>query len=137
MKSESEVQQEIMMAAPYHSCILMRNNSGAFEDKDGRLVRYGLGHHSPKQDYLSSDLIGITTIVITPEMVGKKIGVLTAIEVKKENWRKNKTLDSRERKQFNFINWVRSVGGIAGFCTSVEDFKNIMKNYLESLRKKS
>jgi hypothetical protein len=105
----------------------MRNNNGAAVDKTGRLVRYGLGHISPKQEYKSSDLIGITKVVITPDMVGKTIGVFTALEIKKEDWDCNKKLDDHEVKQNNFLQWVIANGGIAAFVNKVDRLKDIFR----------
>ena len=129
MKDESEVSQEIQAQAMYFNCNLMRNNSGACIDETGREVRYGLGNTSKKRNKLikSSDLIGITKIVITPDMVGKTVGVFTAIEVKKEAWNPNKKLDSRETAQLAFIKFVLSLGGIAGFCNNVDSLKDIIR----------
>jgi hypothetical protein len=52
----------------------------------------------------SSDLIGWQTITITPEMVGQKIALFTAIEVKY-----GKTATTPEQK--NFIEQVNKSGG--------------------------
>lgn len=130
MKDEGVVQQEIQIEGMHYACNLMRNNSGALPDKDGRIVRYGLGNVSKAHNdqMKSSDLIGITSIVITPDMVGKRIGVFTAIEVKKEDWNPTKKLDKREQAQSNFINWVKMRGGFAGFANSVDKLKEILKN---------
>lgn len=127
MKAESEVQQEIQIQAMHHKCTLMRNNSGACVDQTGRLIRYGLGHVSPKQQTKSSDLIGITQVLITQEMVGKTLGVFTAIEVKAEDWKHEKKLDAHEEKQNNFLQFVKSKGGIAGFANKVDDLKDIFR----------
>lgn len=127
MKDESQVQQEVQIEAMNFNCNLMRNNSGALLDKEGRSVRFGLGNISKKQNenIKSSDLIGITKVTITPEMVGKTVAIFTAIEVKKEDWNHNKKLDKRETAQFNFIQWVNENGGIAGFVNCVSNLKNI------------
>ncbi len=127
MQSESEIQQLIQLAGPRMSCILLRNNSGALTDKQGRLVRFGLGNVSEKLNSISksSDLIGITSVVVTPDMVGKQIGVFTAIEVKSGAW--SPTGDKREKAQQAFIDWVISRGGIGGIVNSVEKFENILK----------
>lgn len=53
----------------------------------------------------SSDLIGWTEVIVTPEMVGKKIAVFTAVEVKKEGGRATK-------EQKLFIDIVNDAGGI-------------------------
>lgn len=127
MKLEDEVQQEIQMEAPKFGSILLRNNSGALNDATGRPVRYGLGNTSSKvnENFKSSDLIGITSIVITPEMVGQRIGVFTAIEVKKEGWKYKG--EKRELAQKNFIDFVLLKGGFAGFCASTSDFWKTLK----------
>lgn len=95
-------------------------------DQNGRPVRYGLCNESAIQNknIKSSDLIGITPITITQEMVGQKIGVFTAIEVKKENWKFKG--DERENAQLNFITWIKSLGGRAGFASSIDDMKFII-----------
>ena len=125
--TESDVQQWIQIEGPKHHCMLMRNNSGAYISSDGRQVRYGLGNVSKKQNtnIKSSDLIGFTTIVITPDMVGKTVAVFTAIEVKSPDWKRS-LADKREKAQMAFINWVRMSGGLAGFANSVESFKAIL-----------
>ena len=129
MRSESEVQQRVQIEAAKHGVVLMRNNSGQMVGLEGRSVRFGLGNISAKhsEHSKSSDLIGISTIVITSDMVGKKIGVFTAIEVKTEDWNDGKKLDKRETAQLNFIQWVRERGGIAGFVNSVDSFIHLLK----------
>lgn len=129
---EGEIQQLIQLEARAHNVQLMRNNSGALEDKTGRLVRYGLGNvsktHSDK--IKSSDLIGFRTITVTPDMVGKKIAVFTAVEVKKSDWKlkitSNLENDKRVKAQMAFIDWVYSNGGHSGFANSIESFKKII-----------
>lgn len=127
-ESESEVQQQIQIEAAKYGCLLMRNNSGAFTDESGRSVRYGLGNISKKQseELKSSDLIGITTITITPEMVGTRVGIFTVTEVKKAGWSSTKKLDAREQAQSNFIELIKSRGGIGGFANSVDSFLKIL-----------
>lgn len=126
--SESEVQQLVQLEARHHESVLMRNNSGSFVDKDGRHVRFGLGNVSAKLNNTlkSSDLIGITTITVTQDMLGKKVGVFTAIECKDTNW-PGEIKTAREVAQNNFITLVRERGGIAGFCNSVESFIRLMR----------
>jgi hypothetical protein len=80
---------------------------------NGRLVRFGL-HKG------SSDLIGITPVTITPDMIGKRMGIFTAIEVKTP---KGKPTD----EQINFIQRVRDLGGFAGVARSVEEALEITK----------
>jgi len=124
---ESTVQQEIQIQGPHHRCLLLRNNSGACTDKDGRLVRFGLGNISKRHQNISasSDLIGITMVTITSDMVGRQVGIFTAIEVKRPDWKRSRT-NKREIAQLNFINWVKSCGGFGGFANSVDTFKKIL-----------
>lgn len=115
------------MEAAYYGCQLMRNNSGAFSDKDGRQIRFGLGNISKQHSerIKSSDLIGFTSLTITPEMVGQKVAVFTAIECKESEWKPSTS--PRERAQSAFIEWVKKNGGIAGFASSVSDLIAIIK----------
>jgi hypothetical protein len=68
----------------------------------------------------SSDLIGIKSTEITPDMVGQKIAIFTAIEVKQPNGRTSK-------EQINFINMVNSLGGIAFIAHSDDEAKSFLK----------
>ncbi len=130
MKDESTVSQEVQIQARYFNCTLLRNNSGACVDNQGNLVRFGLGNISKKhnENIKSSDLIGITKVKITPEMVGQTLGVFTALEVKKEAWNPEKKFDKRETAQSAFITWVKAQGGIASFIESVDRLKEIIKH---------
>lgn len=117
-RGESAVQGEIIRAAnPSIDASLWRNNNGACTDETGRLIRYGLGHVSKKfnLEWKSSDLIGITPIVVTPRHVGYRLGVFTAVEVKEPGWRK--PTDQHERGQANFLASVIAKGGIGMFAT--------------------
>jgi hypothetical protein len=62
----------------------------------------------------SSDLIGWTTVEVTPEMVGAKVALFTAVEVKTPTGRVS-------AEQANFIQRVRQAGGIAGEARSEAD----------------
>lgn len=69
----------------------------------------------------SSDLIGWTEMVITPDMVGRKVAVFTAIEVKSASGRAT-------TEQINFIQRVRDADGIAGIARSPQDAVEIIRN---------
>ena len=127
--SESDVQEEVQKTASKYSGRLWRNNVGAFEDRTGRTVFFGLGNISKKsnKEFKSSDLIGFTMVEITPEMVGKKLPVFTAIECKKPKWKYAETL--REVGQKKFIDVIESNNGIASFVNSVESFVNKILEY--------
>lgn len=68
----------------------------------------------------SSDLIGWKTIIVTPELVGRKIAIFWAVEEKTGK-------DKLSEKQANFLNQVSSSGGIAEIAYS-EDGKTKMQN---------
>lgn len=68
-----------------------------------------------------SDLIGWHSVVITPEMVGQKIAVYTAIEVKSKTGRPTS-------EQLIFIDLVRGAGGSAGIARSPEEAEDILND---------
>ena len=70
----------------------------------------------------ASDLIGGTPVVITQEMVGTTLCVLTVIEVKTETG----TTD-RKGEQLHFVDVIRKMGGFAGVARSPEDARKIMR----------
>ncbi len=123
--SEDEVEQLVVAKAAELGTNLLRNNTGGMK---GGSLRWGLGNTSKKRNDVikSSDEIGITVITITPEMVGKTVGVFTAVEVKKEGWTFNPK-DLTEVAQKAFIDWVLVRGGIAGFVQSVDDIIKLLK----------
>jgi hypothetical protein len=122
MKSEARVQQDIRLASAKYGTPLLRNNSGACFDDTGRLIRYGLGNDSAKINkvFKSADLIGIWPVTITPEMVGRTIGMFYGVECKPEGWKMNEK-DERTAGQINFGNWVTQHGGMFRFATKESD----------------
>lgn len=116
--SESRVQAKEQLKAAARGAWLLRNNSGAFKDATGRLVRYGLGNVSKKFNAVckSSDLLGVEPVVITPDMVGQTIGRALVRECKPEGWTFNPS-DKREVAQKRFIDKVNEMGGNAAFTT--------------------
>jgi len=101
-KTEANIQKEIMLALSQAGCTVWRNNTGAYKDGN-RYISYGLAVGS-------SDLICIT-----------ETGTFMAVEVKKQGWKIPKTPSDHIKNQINFINVVKSKGGIAGFATSAEE----------------
>jgi len=98
----------IMLGLSTPGVRLFRNNVGALKDVDGRLIRYGVANPG------GSDLIGWRSLTVTPGMVGQKLAIFVAIEVKGEH---SKATDH----QRNFIGRVRADGGLAGVARTVED----------------
>lgn len=72
----------------------------------------------------SGDYIGWETIVITPEMVGKKVAVFLSVEVKRPKGR-------RSTEQKNWEKVVQSSGGKAGFAECEEQAMNILKQQFQ------
>ena len=111
LSNEAYVQNKIRLAVGSGDVRLFRNNTGALLDMQGRLVKFGLCKGS-------SDLIGFRSITITPDMVGQKIAVFSAIEVKDKG---KATVDQK-----NFINIINNAGGYAGVAKNVNDAKKIL-----------
>ena len=115
---ESAVQQRVRLELARLGALAYRNNVGACEDKQGRIIRYGLCNDSQQMNraLASSDLIGVMPVVIQPHHVGRTLGVFTAIECKHSNWHMTPG-DQRAAAQQRFIDLIKSVGGIGGFVT--------------------
>lgn len=125
---ESATASHIRLDAAQQNIDLWRNNNGAFKDeKTGRWIRYGLCNDSASlnKQIKSSDLIGITPVMITPEMVGTVVGVFTAVETKPSGW-ELKPGDDRGLAQKRFHDIVKRAGGFAGFASTVAQFRRII-----------
>ena len=111
---ERKIQSDIQLAACAGGgpARLWRNNTGALKDQRGQLVRYGLCPGS-------SDLIGFRTVVITPEMVGQRVAVFAAVEVKD----RSRATDQQQA----FINLIQQAGGLAGVARSVPEALSILR----------
>ena len=107
---------------------LFRNNTGrayqsnqVVKNKDGSITL-----HNPRIIHAglclgSSDTIGWTSVVITPDMVGQRIAAFTAVE--------SKTLKGVvSEEQQNFIEQVNKAGGIAGVARSPKEGVDVIKN---------
>jgi hypothetical protein len=109
--SEVASQAELRLRFSQLGGRLWRNNVGACQTTDGRHIRYGLANDSQRvnRSIKSSDLIGITPVLITDMHVGLTLGQFTAIEVKRSDWTYSGT--ERELAQRKFIELVKSLGG--------------------------
>lgn len=117
-QSEAAVQQLIRLEAGRRGTPLLRNNSGAARDDRGQMIRFGLGNDSKRINdvFKSSDLIGIYPVVVTPDMVGRTLGLFFAVEVKAPGWKLTPG-DKRAQAQLAFGEWVRKHGGVFCFAT--------------------
>lgn len=113
-KPEHVIQNEIRLALAKAGVPAFRNNVGAYKTQDGRFVTFGVGEKG------GSDLICITPVKITEDMIGATVGVFTAIEVKTPKGRVSK-------EQEAFISAVLNYGGFAGVARSDVDALRIVR----------
>jgi len=67
-----------------------------------------------------ADLFGWREVTITPDMIGQKVAVFVAAEVKTQT-------GAVRDAQIAFVNAVKNAGGRAGFARSVEDARAIVR----------
>lgn len=104
-------------------------NNGDVVVPGGRPVALGFGDTSGKPVAGIGDLVGWTTITITPEMVGCDVAVFTDIETKS-------SADAKKRAaQEEIISLVKQSGGIAGFAHTPEMAVAIVKGFAPVRRK--
>lgn len=143
MASENTVQREIWLALG-SICRLFRLNTGRawFSNlgpkgvqrlADGSVLikaprSIALGFAGPNGDPVvgACDLPGWTTVVITPEMVGRKVAVFTSIETKRTKGGKTSA------DQLNWCSQVKQAGGIAGIANSPEAAVAIVSDWKQS-----
>ena len=92
---------------------LWRNNTGALVDQQGRFVRFGLCKGS-------SDLIGLSQVVIGPEHLGQTLALFTALEVKTARGRLSE-------EQEKFLRLVQQLGGRAGVVRCLDDALQLLR----------
>jgi Holliday junction resolvase len=85
---------------------VFRNNVGRIKN-----VSFGLAKGS-------GDLIGWKTITITPDMVGKKVGVFLSIEVKKKDKKIVKGSPQEE--------WLEIVNNAGGIAIQADSFESVI-----------
>ncbi len=124
---EKNIQTQIMFALSKLNVRIFRNNVGqawagkSYATKDGKRV---IENAYPVKFGLcvgSSDLIGWKTMTVTPEMVGTKIAVFCAVEVKTATGRASK-------EQKNFIDKLTNDGGFAGIARDADEAAAVVTN---------
>lgn len=113
--TEKDVERTLILHASQIGSTLFKNNVGMYEDSRGNVIKYGLCNGS-------SDLIGWTPVTITEDMVGKRIAVFTAVEVKKNKNGKYKATEEQKA----FISAVLRNGGYAGVADCQKDLEDIV-----------
>lgn len=138
MASENTVQRQIWLALGAVSRMFRLNSGKAWLSGAGpaqrlqngsvmvpaaRPVALGLAFPNGEPVVGQSDLFGWTEVTITPEMVGRKVPVVTAIETKRTKGGK------ASEGQINFVDQVQKAGGIAGIANSPEAALAIVDNW--------
>ena len=113
--SEKDIERLIILHASKIGSTLFKNNVGVLKDAKGNVVHFGLCKGS-------SDLIGWTPITVTADMVGKRLAIFTAVEVKKNKDGAYKAT----KEQIAFIKAVKLAGGRAGVADCNADAEKIM-----------
>ena len=122
---EKNITKLILIKASKLGARLFRNNTGTgWVGKIKRTKGGGIYIEEPRPLIAglcvgSSDLIGWTEKIITKDMVGEKIAIFTALEIKTPRGKPSK-------EQLNFIRIVNDSGGIAGIAKNIEDAENII-----------
>lgn len=123
--TESRIQREIRLAASAAGLTLWRNNVGTAWQSSKRIWRgpSELTLIDPRPVHFglcagAADLIGLKTIVVTPTMVGERLAVFAAIEVKAPRGRTTAA-------QRTFHDFVSNAGGIARVARSAEDIHGV------------
>ena len=129
-ESEAAIQNRIRLEASRVGARLWRNNVGMTPAKlavtcphcgrtsehTQRPVRYGLCNDSQKMNqYIKfPDLVGIRSVLITPQHVGRVIGQFLGREVKHGDWKWSG--NDHEMAQLRGLELIASMGGDAAFA---------------------
>ena len=109
---------------------VIKLDDGSVLIRNPRPMTLGFGMPNGRAVKGPGDLIGWTSIQITPDMVGCWVAVFTDIEAKVDEQA------HRRDEQKNFVCQVKAAGGIAGFAHSPETALEIVRGYAP-LRKSS
>lgn len=127
MKAESKILRETIVMASRLGHRLFRQNTG--KGWIGHVIRRKKNEITicnPRR-FISgvkgmSDLIGWTSITVTPDMVGRTVAIYTAIETKSDRGRATK-------EQQAYIDTVLRAGGIAALVKKGEDYRNAIDGF--------
>lgn len=133
--SETPVVKDIQLALSLGDTRLWRNNVGeawagnGYETSSGGIVipnpyrvNFGLCPGS-------GDLIGFESVVITEEMVGRRVAVFASLEVKRPKGGDRSRPGMPNKLQRDFIEHIQTAGGIAGVARSIPDAKKIIESF--------
>lgn len=113
-KKDKELEGEIanqtwLMSGLIPGVRLFRNNVGAAKAQSGQWIKFGL-HKG------SSDFIGWRSVVITPDMIGKRIAQFIGVEIKTPTGRISP-------EQQGFLEEVNEWGGKAVVISNASELK--------------
>lgn len=129
MTSERAIQNAIRLAlSKIRGATFWRNNTGqAWAGRATKITRPTTVDLAPGDVVIrqarpvqfglcvgSSDLIGLRTVLITPDLVGTQIAQFCASEVKTPRGRPTQA-------QLQFLDFINDVGGVAGVVRSVDE----------------
>lgn len=139
--SETGVTKQIMLLNSVGGCRMFRINTGiAWAGKkiqggvgfvaldDARPIVLGLATSDNQSVQGVSDLFMMESIIITPEMVGKRVAIAGFIESKKG------TKYGATPEQKKWIEFIKKMGGIAGVAKTPEEALKIRTDYIEALK---
>lgn len=110
---ERDIQNSIRLKFSRGNTRLFVNDQGVAEI-NGRTMRYGLGVGT-------SDLIGVQTVTITKDMVGRQLGVAVFAEVKTEK-------GIVKPHQAAFLQQMAKMGAISGVVRSLNDMEKLLES---------
>jgi hypothetical protein len=137
MFTEQHIQQAVLLKCSSGPTRLWRNNVGTgWAGPATRITaanRFTIGQTLQPGDVVvrqgrplhaglcvgSGDLIGYSSVTITPDMVGQRVAVFASVEVKAPKGRVSP-------EQAAFAQHIRSVGGLSGIARSVADAQAIL-----------
>lgn len=105
----------------------VRNRDGSVTLPGARPISLGFSMPDGTPVAGASDLCGMTSMVVTQEMVGHRVAIFTAIEAKREKGGRT----SKDQRDFGVL--VRDAGGIAGVANTPAVAQDILKSYLEDM----
>lgn len=129
MKAERDIQNEVLLECGHDGTTLFRQNVGqGWTGEATKVTRHYRAVNLQPGDVVirnarpliaglcvgSSDIVGWRSVEITAAMVGQRVAVFTALEVKAAKRR-------AKEAQARFLGNVREAGGIAAIVRSKED----------------
>ena len=123
---ENAVMHHQMLALSQSGATVWRNNTGqAWTGDVTRLADGSVLIRNPRPLHAglckgSSDLIGIVPHIVTPDDVGRVLGLFLAVESKAP---KGRASDA----QRNFVEHIQRCGGLAGVARSVDEALAVMR----------